>query len=130
MTTLDRAKQIAALIDNKKGEEVRVLQIGTLTTIGDYFVVATGNSTTQVKALADEVEEKLSAEGLEPKRIEGYASASWILLDYYDVIVHIFLKETREFYALERLWGMRPRSTGRNKMKRPVPADGRVNLAI
>ena len=62
MTTLDRAKQIAALIDNKKGEEVRVLQIGTLTTIGDYFVVATGNSTTQVKALADEVEEKLSAE--------------------------------------------------------------------
>jgi ribosome-associated protein len=108
MTTLDRAKQIAALIDNKKGEEVRVLQIGTLTTIGDYFVVATGNSTTQVKALADEVEEKLSAEGLEPKRIEGYASASWILLDYYDVIVHIFLKETREFYALERLWGDAP----------------------
>ena len=94
MTTLDRAKQIAALIDNKKGEEVRVLQIGTLTT--------------QVKALADEVEEKLSAEGLEPKRIEGYASASWILLDYYDVIVHIFLKETREFYALERLWGDAP----------------------
>ena len=108
MTTLDRAKQIAALIDNKKGEEVRVIQIGTLTTIGDYFVVATGNSTTQVKALADEVEEKLSAEGLEPKRIEGYASASWILLDYYDVIVHIFLKETREFYALERLWGDAP----------------------
>ncbi len=108
MTTLDRAKQIAALIDNKKGEEVRVLQIGTLTTIGDYFVVATGNSTTQVKALADEVEEKLSAEGLEPKRIEGYSSASWILLDYYDVIVHIFLKETREFYALERLWGDAP----------------------
>ena len=108
MTTLDRAKQIAALIDNKKGEEVRVLQIGTMTTIGDYFVVATGNSTTQVKALADEVEEKLSAEGLEPERIEGYASASWILLDYYDVIVHIFLKETREFYALERLWGDAP----------------------
>ena len=108
MTTLDRAKQIAALIDNKKGEEVRVLQIGTLTTIGDYFVVATGTSTTQVKALADEVEEKLSAEGLEPKRIEGYQSASWILLDYYDVIVHIFLKEAREFYALERLWSDAP----------------------
>ena len=108
MTTLDRAKQIAALIDNKKGEEVRVLQIGTLTTIGDYFVVATGNSTTQVKALADEVEEKLSAEGLEPKRIEGYASDSWILLDYYEVIVKIFMKEKREFYALERLWGDAP----------------------
>lgn len=108
MTTLDKAKKIAQLIDNKKGEEVRVLHIGTLTTIGDYFVVATGNSSTQVKALADEVNEKLSAEGLEPKRKEGYNSASWILLDYSDVIVHIFLKETREFYALERLWGDAP----------------------
>lgn len=108
MTALERAKQVAQLIDNKKGEDVRVLHIGTLTSIGDYFVVATGNSTTQVKALADEVDEKLSAEGLEPKRIEGYNSASWILMDYNDVIVHIFLKETREFYALERLWGDAP----------------------
>ncbi|MPN35309.1 Ribosomal silencing factor RsfS [bioreactor metagenome] len=70
--------------------------------------MATGNSTTQVKALADAVDEKLSAQGLEPKRIEGYTSASWILMDYNDVIIHIFLKETREFYSLERLWGDAP----------------------
>lgn len=108
MTALDRAKEVAQLIDNKKGDDVRVLHIGTLTSIGDYFVVATGNSTTQVKALADAVDEKLSAQGLEPKRIEGYTSASWILMDYNDVIIHIFLKETREFYSLERLWGDAP----------------------
>ena len=108
MTTLDKAKKVAQLIDNKKGEDVRVLHIGTLTTIGDYFVVATGNSTTQVKSFADEVDEKMSAEGLEPKRIEGYNTASWILMDYDDVIVHLFLRETREFYALERLWGDAP----------------------
>lgn len=108
MTSQDRAMEIARLIDNKKGEEVRVLHIGTLTSIGDYFVVATGNSTTQVKAFADEVDEKLSAGGLEPKRIEGYNTAQWILMDYGDVIVHLFLKETREFYALERLWADAP----------------------
>lgn len=108
MTALDRAKEVAQLIDNKKGDDVRVLHIGTLTSIGDYFVVATGNSTTQVKALADAVDEKLSAQGIEPRRIEGYTSASWILMDYNDVIIHIFLKETREFYSLERLWGDAP----------------------
>lgn len=108
MTALDKAKKIAKLIDNKKGEDVRILHIGTLTTIGDYFVVATGNSNTQVKSFADEVDEKMSAEGFEPKRIEGYNTASWILMDYADVIVHLFLKETREFYALERLWGDAP----------------------
>ena len=97
MTALDRAKQIALLLDEKLATEVKVLHIGTLTTIGDYFVVATGNSTTQVKALADEVDRVLSSEGLEPKRIEGYSAATWILMDYADVIVHIFQKETREF---------------------------------
>ena len=108
MTALDRAKEAAQLLEGKKGDEVRVLHIGTLTTIGDYFVVATGNSTTQVKALADAVDERFSAQGLEPRRVEGYNTASWILMDYNDVIIHIFLKETREFYSLERLWGDAP----------------------
>ena len=108
MTALERARFIAKALDSKKGEEIKVLHIGDLTTIGDYFVVVTGNSTSQVRALADEVDEKMSKEGLEPKRIDGYQSCQWILMDYYDVIVHIFLKETREFYALERLWGDAP----------------------
>ena len=108
MVALDRAKQVAHILDDKKAKDIRVLQIGTLTTIGDYFVVATGTSTTQVKALADEVDRQLSAEGLTPKRIEGYQTASWVLMDYYDVIVHVFLEETREFYSLERLWNDAP----------------------
>lgn len=108
MTALERAKFIVKALDSKKGEEIKILHIGDLTTIGDYFVVVTGNSTSQVRALADEVDEKMSKEGLEPKRIDGYQSCQWILMDYYDVIVHIFLKETREFYALERLWADAP----------------------
>ena len=108
MTALERARFIAKALDSKKGEEIKVLHIGDLTTIGDYFVVATGNATTQVKSFADEVDEKMSLEGFEPKRIEGYNTANWILMDYNDVIVHLFLKETREFYALERLWGDAP----------------------
>jgi ribosome-associated protein len=108
MTALERAREIAAVLDSKKGEEIKILHIGDLTTIGDYFVVVNGTSTSQVRALADAVDEKMSSEGIEPKRIEGYQSCSWILMDYHDVIVHIFLKETREFYALERLWGDAP----------------------
>jgi len=108
MTTIERARQIARILDEKKGEEIKILHIGDLTTIGDYFVVATGNSTTQVRALADAVDEKLSAEGLEPRRVEGYQSCQWILMDYGDVIAHVFLRETREFYALERLWSDAP----------------------
>ncbi|MEG2174303.1 MAG: ribosome silencing factor [Oscillospiraceae bacterium] len=108
MTALERAQQIAKLLDSKKAQDIRILHIGTLTSIGDYFVVATGTSTTQVKALVDEVDKTLSVEGMTPKRIEGYNSASWVLVDYYDVIVHVFLKETREFYALEKLWGDAP----------------------
>ena len=108
MTALDMAKRVARLLDEKKAQDVRVMHIGTLTTIGDYFVVATGTSTTQVKALADEIDKKMSEDKIEPKRIEGYSSSNWILMDYRDIIVHIFLSETREFYALERLWSDAP----------------------
>ncbi len=108
MTPKERAVQIARILDEKKALDIKVLHIGDLTSIGDYFIVATGTSTTQVKALSDEVDRVLSSEGLEPKRIEGFQGASWILMDYYDVIVHIFQKETREFYQLERLWADAP----------------------
>lgn len=108
MTAKDRAIQIANILDNKKAEDVKVLHIGELTSIGDYFIVATGTSTTQVKALSDEVDRVLSLEGLEPKRIEGQNGSTWILMDYYDVIVHIFQTETREFYQLEKLWADAP----------------------
>lgn len=104
MTPLERAKQIAGILDNKKATDVKAIHIGDVTTIGDYFVIATGTSSPQVKALSDEVDKILSAEGLEPKRIEGYNAGTWILMDYSDVIVHIFQQETRDFYSLEKVW--------------------------
>jgi len=102
--SLALAKQIANILEDKKAEKITVLDISKLTTLGDYFVIASGSNTTLTKALAGEIEDKLSAQGIEPKRIDGERSAVWILMDYYDVIVHIFHDETRDFYCLERLW--------------------------
>ncbi len=102
-------REIVKILDSKKAIDIAAIQIKDLTTIGDYFVVASGGSNTQVKALAEEVDEKLSALGVEPKRVEGYQTCLWILMDYYDVIVHIFNKETREFYGIERLWSDAPK---------------------
>ncbi|MCL2633317.1 MAG: ribosome silencing factor [Oscillospiraceae bacterium] len=91
-------------LDDKKGHDIKVIKIADISVIANYFVLATGTSSTQVKALADEVEHKLSLSGTAPRRTEGYNGADWIVLDYIDVIIHIFYKETREFYDLERLW--------------------------
>ena len=81
-----------------------MLKVDALTSITDYFVIAAGTSTTQVKALADEVEFRLKEAGLPPHHIEGYTQGNWIVLDFYQVIVHVFNEETRKFYALENLW--------------------------
>ncbi|MEG1687350.1 MAG: ribosome silencing factor [Angelakisella sp.] len=109
LTSEQLVERIVKILDSKQALDITALQIKELTTIGDYFVVAAGNSNTQVKALASEVEDQLSKLGIEPKRVEGTQSALWILMDYYDVIVHIFYKETREFYSIERLWNDAPR---------------------
>lgn len=108
MTSVEMATEIVKLLDAKKAKDIKALQVKDLTSIADYFVVASGTSSTQVRALADEVDEKLSAMGIEPRRVEGYQSCLWIVLDYADIIVHIFLDETREFYSLERLWADAP----------------------
>lgn len=107
MTSIELVKFSVKLLEEKKAMDISVLDIREVTSLGDYFVVASGGSTTQVKALADELEGKLSQQGIEPKRVER--SASWILMDYGDVIVHIFNHEARDFYCLERLWGDAPR---------------------
>ncbi len=104
MTSFDMAIEMVKALDSKKAKDIQVVDIKGLSTLGDYFVIASGQSTTQVRALADEVDERLSKLGIEPKRVEGYGSSLWILQDYGDVIVHLFNQETREFYALERLW--------------------------
>jgi ribosome-associated protein len=104
MNSLELLKNAAAILDSKKAEEIKAIEIGDISVIGDYFLIASGTSTTQVKALADEIDFKLSELGVNPLRTEGAQSASWIILDYGDVIIHIFHKETREFFNLERLW--------------------------
>ncbi len=109
MTSKEMAMTVAKILDGKKAIDIQAIEIKDLSTIGDYFVIASGSSNSQVKALSDAVEEAMSALGFEPRRIEGYQSAMWIVLDYYDVIVHIFYEKTREFYALERLWADAPR---------------------
>jgi len=105
MEALEKAKYIAGVLDEKKAREVTILGIAEKSTLGDFFVIATGTSSTQVKSLADEVEYKLETECAIPApRREGYSSANWILLDYGDVIVHIFDRDSREFFKLDKLW--------------------------
>ncbi|MBQ7980604.1 MAG: ribosome silencing factor [Oscillospiraceae bacterium] len=91
-------------LDSKKAEDIRVIKIGDLTILADYFIIADGTSSTQTKALADEVEFRLKQQGREPKQVQGNNGSNWIILDYSDVVIHIFYKETRDFYNLERLW--------------------------
>ena len=98
-------KTIYNAIEDKKGEDIRILDISNVTVIADYFVIATGNNPNQVQAIADNVSEELfKKHGLTVKQTEGYNSASWILMDYGDYIIHIFDKEERFFYDLERIW--------------------------
>ena len=109
MNSEELASKIVKILDSKKGMDIAGIDIRQLTTIGDYFILVTGTSSPHVKALAEEVEDTLSKEGIEPRRIEGAQSAVWILMDYQDVILHVFTKETREFYNMERLWADAPR---------------------
>ena len=98
------AIEIAKILDGKKAQDVRVLKVEDLTVLTDYFVIASGTSTTQVAALADEVDYQLSQRGIKPYNTEGFDSKNWVLLDYSCVVVHIFSDEARKFYDLERLW--------------------------
>ena len=91
-------------ISDRKGEDIRVLDISGVTVMADYFVIASGNNKNQVQAIADSVNEAMIANKIELKATEGYNTAGWILMDYGDVIVHIFSKEERLFYDLERIW--------------------------
>ena len=104
MTSREIAKKACSFLDEKKAEDIKVIDISKISIIADYFIIAGGTNIRQVKALADNVEEKLANEEVFPKHVEGYQSANWILMDYGDVIIHIFNQEDRLFYDLERIW--------------------------
>ncbi len=104
MTSLETALFAVKAIDSKKGIDIQVIEISDISVLADYMVIATGSSSTHVKALADEVEYQLDKAGISVSHIEGYRSNTWILLDYIDVIVNVFDNEAREFYDLDRMW--------------------------
>ena len=105
---MNQAKEMARLaveaLEDKKAVDVRILDIGQISTLADYFIIASGNNRNQVQAMADNVDEVLAKAGYQAKQTEGYRNANWILLDYGDIIVHIFDEENRLFYDLERIW--------------------------
>ena len=98
------AEAIADVLDSKKGRDIKVLRVEDKTVISEYFVLCTGNSSTQIKALAGEVEFRIGEIGVEPYGVEGRDNNTWMLLDYSNVIVHIFSREAREFYNLDKLY--------------------------
>ena len=108
MSTVSTEKMMAQIackaIDDKKGQDIKIIDIHNVSVIADYFVIASGTTSNQVQAIVDNVEEQLGRAGFEAKQIEGNRNSSWILMDYGDVIVHVFDEENRLFYDLERIW--------------------------
>ena len=98
------AEKVVTILDMKKARGIKMLHVADKTVLADYFVICTGNSNTQTRALGDEVEYKLGLEGIDPARVEGRDSALWVLLDYSSVLVHVFNTEARQYYNLEKLW--------------------------
>ena len=98
------AKLVIEALEEKKAEDIRIIDISSVSILGDYFIFASGNNRNQIQAMSDEVERLLGKNGFSLKQVEGYDSANWILLDFSDIIVHIFDKENRLFYNLERIW--------------------------
>ncbi len=105
---MNHSKEMAAIacraLENKKGQDVTVIDISGVSCLADYFIIANGENGNQVQAMIDNVEEEMAKAGYRFTQKEGYQSARWILLDYKDVVVHVFSKEDRRFYDLERIW--------------------------
>lgn len=102
--SMDMVKLAKAALEDKKAEDIKIIDIQNVSVLADYFIIANGSNPSQVKAMVDGVEEALGKAGYICKQIEGYGTAGWILMDYGDIIVHAFSKEDRLFYDLERIW--------------------------
>lgn len=104
MTEKENLKIIYNAIADKKGERIKILDISEISPIADYFIITNGNNKNQVQAIADNVNDEMLKLGIHPERVEGFNTAGWILMDYNNVVVHIFSKDDRFFYDLERIW--------------------------
>lgn len=104
MSTNEIAKLAIGALEDKKAEDIRIIDISHISTIADYFIIADGKNKSQIQAMADNVSEVLGRGGCHIRQMEGYQNANWILMDFQDVIIHIFDRENRLFYDLERIW--------------------------
>ena len=104
MTPKEMAKLVVQTLEDRKATDIKVINIEKISALADYFIIASGSNHSQVQAMADHVEEALGRLGAEPKSIEGYRAANWILMDYGDIILHIFDEENLLFYHIERIW--------------------------
>ena len=104
MEPKELARNAVKILSGKKADDIRVLEVTDLTTLADYFLIATGTSTTHLKTLAEEVELALKKQAVFPNRVEGRAGGNWILIDYGAVVIHVLLRDARDFYSIERLW--------------------------
>lgn len=104
MDSKEMAKLAVEALEDKKAEDIKIIDISHISTIADYFIIASGTNKSQIQSMTDNVSEKLGRAGHPEKHIEGYQNASWILMDFRDIIVHIFDKENLLFYDLERIW--------------------------
>ncbi len=109
LQAIERAKRVALAAEEKKAAEITVLEVRELTPVADYFVICSGHSRLQVQAIADAILEAMEGAGQALLHMEGYDRARWVLLDFGDVVAHIFLAEEREYYDIERLWREAPR---------------------
>jgi len=120
LNSTDLAHRISDIIFTKKGSNVLVVDLRKLVSFTDYFVICSADSDTQVKAIADEVDRVLSDDGIKCWHKEGLKALSWVLLDYVDVVVHVFKKDAREFYNLEKLWGDAPTEKLKDPLEKSV----------
>ena len=104
LTSKETVKLIIDALEDKKAENIQIIDISEVSSVADYFIITNGTNKSQVQALADNVGEKLDREGIHAKQVEGYSTANWILLDYTDIVIHVFDRESRGFYDLERIW--------------------------
>ena len=104
MELLEVVKKAVAALEDKKAEDIKIIDISEVSVLADYFIIASGTNRSQIQAMVDNVDEKLYKAGYERKQLEGYDTANWILADYKDIIVHVFDNENRLLYDLERIW--------------------------
>jgi ribosome-associated protein len=124
LNSLESAQLCALAADSKKAFEILILDLSKLTTICDYFVICSGSNSSQVGAIAEAIGRDLAKAGVHPSHVEGATGANWLLMDYGDVVVHIFEEQTRTYYSLEKLWGEAPRialSAGPRTLSNALP---------